>query len=78
MARYRVGEKHPIQARLQAAFDALEQQGVSIHIEDYGKVRIHDIRDGQDYYMEDNDSVDYSVDAFPPTFEYRLILEKDS
>lgn len=77
MARYRLSDKHPIQARLQRVFDALTAEGISIHIEAGGRVRVHDARDGQDYYMEDADSsVDYLVEDFPPNFEFKLILER--
>lgn len=76
MAYFRLNENHPASKALQQVFAKMEEVGISIDIDTYGKLTVN--HENRQFTLMDNESPLNSEDVIsilPPMFAYKLIYE---
>lgn len=72
----RLTEHHPLSQALFEIFAKMDELGVKISLEEYGRVSVH-YKD-EVFTMLDVESSphsdDYAIGSFPPDFDYKLIF----
>lgn len=74
--RFRLNDKHPLQARLQKVWDAMDKHGIKLDIQRDGTMLVMDTESNETFEMSDADN-GASVGHMPPVFEYKLTFEKE-
>mgnify|MGYP001210670310 CR=1 FL=1 len=74
MARKRLGENHPFMKKINALYDYMDREGISIEYPGGNKLLIIDHLNQQEYDLLDLDSSE-PITIFPPIFEFKLTLD---
>ena len=75
MAKYKLTDKHPLWKKLQNVWDVMEKEGIQLYVDRYGI--LHMLHEDQEYDIVDSEEPSQPVDPLPPSFEYKVVFEKD-
>lgn len=76
MARKRITDNHPFMKKVNALYDYMEKEGITIEYPGGNKLIIIDHTNQREYALLDVDSNE-SMMVFPPSSEFKLTFDDD-